>query len=413
MYDLLIKNAYALEFNDVVDIAIKGDRIVDIQKHIDSDAINIIEANQRFISPGFVDCHTHLEKALTIDGTESCTLEEAIKNFEKRCERISEEDIRERASKVLGMAVKNGTTAIRTHILVDQFIKLMGIKVLSELKKEYADIIDIQIVAMAPVEGEIIDQENMRLLDEAAKYDIDLYGGSPHLSANPKEQIDLLFELAKKHGLGLDLHIDEKDEPDVSTLEYLVEKTMEEGMQGKVTAGHCVSIAYVSDEIAKPLIEKIKRAGINIVTLPSCNVYLMGRNDKHPISRGVTRVRDFIEAGVNISFASDNIQDPFRPFGNADMLEEALFTAQILQMGTISELNTIFKLGTYNGAKTFGLKDYGIAPSCKADLIVFDAKSGDEAIVTQANKAYIIKAGKIIVENRKETILNSDLLKRL
>lgn len=406
MNDLLIKNGYIEEFKDVMDIAVKNGKIVEIKKNIEEDAFKIIDARERLVTPGLIDAHTHLEKALTIEGTESCTLEEAIQTFEKRCEKISEEDIRYRASKVLNMAIKNGTTAIRTHILVDQYIKLMGIKVLSELKEEYKDLIDIQIVAMAPVEGNIIDERNIKLLDEASKYNIDLYGGSPSLSANPKEQIDAIFKLAKKNNLGLDFHSDESDQPIISTLEYLAEKTIVENMQGKVTAGHCVALAYIPKEIAEPIIKKVKKAEINIVTLPSCNVYLMGRNDKQPISRGVTRVKDFLESGVNITFASDNIQDPFRPFGNANMLEESLFTSQVLQMGTISQLKTIFKMATYNAAKVLGLESYGIAKGCYADLIVFDAKSVDEAIVTQANTAYVIKKGKVIVQNIKETIIN-------
>lgn len=157
----------------------------------------------------------------------------------------------------------------------------------------------------------------------------------------------------------------------------------------------------MDDETAKRLITKVKKADLQIITLPSCNLYLMGRNDKQPIRRGITRVREFLEAGVNISYASDNIRDAFRPIGNGDMLEEGLLTAQVAQMATISELDTVFRMGTLNPARTLLLNDYGLGVGKQADLVIFDTDSVAETIVTQGTRNYVIKKGKVVAKNTR------------
>ncbi|WP_227765474.1 amidohydrolase family protein [Zhaonella formicivorans] len=404
MLDLIIRQAKLPDRSELVDIAIQGGNISEVKPCINAEAAQVIEANGRLVSPGFVDAHTHLEKVLTLEGTEVCTLEEAIMTFKSRYSRITKDDIKNRAKKVVEMAVQNGTTAIRTHISVDDKIGLMAIEALGELKKEVAHLVDLQIVAMATIEGQALDETNLKLLEQAPLHGASLYGGAPTLCENSKGMVDSIFALAKQNNLLIDLHVDETDEPTVATLEYVAEKTMREGMEGKVTAGHCCSLSAVSDEIAARVIAKVRDAGMHIITLPSCNLYLMGRSDKQPIRRGVTRVRELLTAGVNVAYASDNIRDPFRPFGNADMLEEALITAQVLQMGTTSELNKVFEMGTYNPAKALRLERYGIEAGCKADLVIFDAASPSEAIVTQATKAFVIKNGKILVQTKKEVL---------
>lgn len=406
MLDLIIRRAQLYNKPTLVDIGIVNGYIVEVKPFVEGEAVRIIDAGGNLVSAGFVDAHTHLEKVLTIEGTETCTLEEAITTFKQRYAKISEEDIKVRAKKVIEMAVQNGTTAIRTHISVDEKIGLMAIKALGELKKEVAHLVDLQITAMATIEGQTLDDINIRLLNEATIYGIELYGGAPILCANPAGMVDAIFALAKSHNLLVDLHVDETDEPTVATLEYVAAKTIAEGMEGKVTAGHCCSLAAVSEAIAERIIAKVKQAEMNVISLPSCNLYLMGRSDKQPIRRGVTRVREMLAAGVNVSYASDNIRDPFRPFGNADMLEEALITAQVLQMGTTAELNKVYEMGTYNPAKALRLDKYGTETGCKADLVILDAKSPSEAIVSQALKTYVIKNGKVIVETKKEVVTN-------
>lgn len=405
MFDLLIKQAKLPDREGLVDVAIQDGRIVDIQPQISGEAKEGIEARGRFLSPGFIDAHTHLEKALTGEGVEVNSLVEAIATFKKGYAGITKEDFMARAKKVVAMAVKNGTTALRTHIYVDQVIGTRAIEAILAVKEEVKNLVDIQVVAMPTNESYIITPELFELTEKAIALGVDLLGGAPHLSKQPEAYIDTIFELALKYNLPIDFHVDEADEPIVYTLEYIAEKTISTGMEGKVTAGHCTSLAAVPDEVAKRVIAKCARSQLHIVTLPSCNLYLMGRKDKQPQRRGVTRVREFLQAGVNVAYASDNIRDPFRPYGNADMLEEGLLTAQVLQMGTPKELETVFRMGTYNPAKALGLQDYGVQVGCKADLVLLDASSASEAIINQATRAYVIKSGKIVAKTVVEQIL--------
>jgi len=405
VFDLLIRQARVEGYEQPVDVAVKDGMIVQIQNKIEGQAGQEIEAKGMFLAPGFVDTHTHLEKALTGEGVEVNSLVEAIATFKKGYAKITKEDFIARGKKVVEMAVKNGTTALRTHIYVDTVIGTRAIEAILEVKRQVKNLIDLQIVAMPTNNAYVIDDELLKLTEKAIGLGVDLLGGAPHLSEKPREYIDTIFDLALKNNLPIDFHVDESDEPEVTTLDYIAEKTIATGMEGKVTAGHCTSLAAVSDKIAEKVIAQCAEAGLHIVTLPSCNLYLMGRKDKQPIRRGVTRVKDFLKAGVNIAYASDNIRDPFRPYGNADMLEEGLLTAQVLQMGTPSELETVFRMGTYNPAKILGLKNYGTKVGCKADLVLLEAASPSEALISQATKAYVFKNGKPVAKTIKQQIL--------
>lgn len=404
MYSLLIKNA-TLFGSDLAkkDIGIKGDSIAKIGTDLGNEAEQIIDAAGKLVIPGFVDIHTHLEKTMTshLVKNESGTLGEAIKNMTEFFDEYDEEDIYNRARQAAELAISQGTTALRSHITVDSKAGLGIIKPLIKLKEDLKDVLTLEIIAFPTPGKEGIEEDLLNLLRQAVRDGADLLGGCPHLEPDHRYFTDQIFALAKELDVDLDLHVDESDEPSAAALEYVAEKTIEEGYQGRVTAGHCTSLNAVSDEIAARVIAKVKEADMSIVTLPSCNLFLMGRHDKQPQRRGVTRIREFLEAGVRICYASDNVRDPFRPFGNHDLLEEALLTAQIAQMGTDKELETILKMGTYNPAKAMNLSKYGLEEGCYADLVVLDAVSAAEAIVKQSDKEWIIKRGKVIIKNTR------------
>ena len=202
-----------------------------------------------------------------------------------------------------------------------------------------------------------------------------------------------------EYDLPLDLHVNEADAPDLRCFEYVINKTLETGLKGRVTCGHVTGMNAVPDEQAAEDIAIAKEAGVNIITLPSCNMYLMGRDDKQPVRRGLTRVHEFLEAGVNISFASDNIRDHFRPFGNGDMLEEALFTAQCIQYGTVEQLRKVFAMGTINPAANCLLKDYGLKSGCNASFNLFREKTVNDAIISQHPRTHVFHNGKLIAKN--------------
>jgi cytosine deaminase len=211
-----------------------------------------------------------------------------------------------------------------------------------------------------------------------------------------------MFNVAKDFDADIDLHVDETNDPTVLTLETLAEKTLQHRYLGRVTASHCSSLSAVSDETAKRVIRKVRDARINVIANPFTNLYLWGSNRK---PEGVTRVRELLDAGVNVAYATDNIQDPFNPLGNADMLLAALFLAYLNDLGGKDALKTIFKMGTYNAAKaTKIVPNYGIEEGCKADLMIMDAENIQEAIIEQAKRLYVIKNGNIVAENGRLTL---------
>jgi cytosine deaminase len=230
---------------------------------------------------------------------------------------------------------------------------------------------------------------------------LDFVGGAPHTHENWEELTDKIFAIAVHNNLPLDFHVDETDNPDVRNFEQIANLTMKYGYEGRVSCGHVTALNAVDDDTATRLIAKAKKADLQIITLPSCNLYLMGRNDKQPVRRGITRVREFLEAGVNISYASDNIRDAFRPIGNGDMLEEGLLTAQVAQMATKSELDTVFRMGTLNPAKALLLDNYGLEMNKQADLVIFDKDSVAETLVSQGTRSYVIKKGKVVAKNSR------------
>lgn len=361
-----------------------------------------IDGKEGFLSPGFIDLHMHLEKAFTIGNRECPGLMDAIVSFKEYCvEKISPEDIEKRVDMMIHSLVCHGTTSIRTHVSVDDMLNTMAIETLLVAKEKYKDIIDIQIIAM--LSSLEMSEASYQALDSLGSSDIEGYGGAPALCDDPKKVIDQLFELAVKHHKIVDIHADEQDAPNVVVTDYFADKIIESGLIGRCTGGHLCALSSVDEEKAQETMEKMKASKMHVVTLPSCNLYLMGRQDQGIIRRGTTRIRELYEAGINISLASDNVRDPFRPFGNADMLEEMLLTAQVAQMGTYTDLRKVFRMGTLNPAKALGYELYGTVVGAVADLVLIEAPSAEEAILSQSNCRYVFKKGRIVCENTRVT----------
>ncbi len=405
MNDLLIRRARLMDEPGTVDVAIKDGRIVAAGGGVAGSARQMVDAAGRLLVPAFIDAHTHLDKALTAPAEGVSSLEEAIEDFQRRSRRMEKNDFIDRGRRVLKMALRHGTTTMRTHITVSEGVGLKGVEAALALKEEFAGRVDLQVIVMASgLEPEPAPPVT-DLLEEGLRLGAAGLGGAPHLADRMEAWVDFIFALAARYSVPVDLHVDETDEPSVASLEYLAAKTIQTGYQGRVVAGHCCGLAAVDEKTAARAIAAVKEAGISVITLPSCNLYLMGRRDKGLVRRGVTRVQELQAAGVNVAYASDNIRDAFRPFGNANMLEEALITAQVLQMGTPLELKNILHMGTSNAAAAIGMEDYGIKSGGRADLVLLDALTPADAIIGQAEKVCVIKGGRVAARNDKKSDL--------
>lgn len=400
--NLIIRDARIFGESETRDIGIAGGKIVEIGK-IKEDADKEIQAAGRLTSPSFVDPHIHLDKVLIADDlppNESGTLQGAIELIWERKREYTIEDIKTRAKKVIQSATHNGTMKMRTHVDVDTIGELTPLKGLLATRKEVEEDIDLQIVAF-PQEGIVRDPGTEELLRKAMSEGADVIGGMPHHEKTPKEMrehVDMIFEIGKEFDVDIDMHVDETDDPNSRSLEYVAEKTIGEGYEGRVAAGHTCALAAYPNDYARKVIEKVKKAEINIITNPATNLAIQGRGDDQPVRRGITRVKELLEAGVNVTFGQDCVSDAFYPFGKADMLEVALITAHAAHLTMLKEIEAVFKMMTNNAAKTLGIQgDYGIKTGAPADIVIIDAQTPKEAIRLQPGR-WVIRRGRILAK---------------
>ena len=406
--DLVIRNALVWGSDAPQDLAICNGRYVAIGE-VDSANASEIDAAGRLCIPGFVEPHIHLDKVLLAESVpvnRSGTLGEAIEILGARKASYDAGEIAERAGRIVTAAITNGITHMRTHIDVDSVCGLIPIDALLEVRARYAEVIDLQIVAF-PQLGIVGDPGTEALLRQAMERGADVIGGMPFNEAGPAESaehIRIVFEIAKTHDCDVDMHIDESDDPNARTLEMLCEATIANGWQGRVTAGHTCALAAYDQGYADHVIELVAQANLHMITNPATNLMLQGRDDAHPKRRGITRVKELLARGVNVSFGQDNLQDMFYPFGRDDPLELAMLIAHAAHMSQPDEIEAVFAMATTNAARVLGLSDYGTAPGCAGDLVILDAHTAAEAIAGRADRRYVIKRGRVVAETQTQSI---------
>ncbi|NLW06557.1 MAG: amidohydrolase family protein, partial [Clostridia bacterium] len=385
MNDLLIRRARLMEGTETVDVAIKDGYIADAGPAVAGSARQMIDAAGRLLIPAFVDAHVHLDTALVLPEGEIGSPEEASEDLNRRSQQFTKDDYLERGRLLLQKALRHATMVMRTQVSVDVDRGLQAVEAALHLKEEFSGKVDLQVIVSA--NGTAKPEQKIReLLAEALSLGVDGLGGAPYQSAEMQAWVDLIFALASKHDLFIELQAEDTDEPEVAFLDYIAAKATQYNYQGKVVVTHCAGLAAVDEETAARTINALSEAGISVIIMPSAFLYCRGCNDNGLAHRGVTRVRELQAAGVNVACASDHIRDAFRPFGNADMLEESLISAQVLQMGTPLELHNVLRMYTYNAAAAIGLDKYGTATGDRAELVLLDASNPQEAIIGQAEK---------------------------
>ena len=409
--DLIIREAQLRHTEGARDIGVSDGKIVQIAPRISQKGQQEIDAQGRLTTPTFIDPHLHLDKALISEVVRpniSGTLDEAIEIIWEKKKAYTVEDIVERASEVLRWGIGHGTTIFRTNVDVDTIGRLVPLEALLEVKKRFAHLCQIQIVAF-PQEGILKDPGAEKLLRQAMKKGADVVGGMPfneRTEADSQKHIDICFQIAKESGADLDMHVDETDDPSARTLELLAAKTIQEGYKSRVTAVHTCALAAYDDVHAAKVIALVKEASLNMITNPATNLMLQGRSDKGPKRRGITRVKELLAAGVNVCYGQDCVKDTFYPtFGQADMLEVGLITAHAAHMSLPQDIETLFDMPTFNAARTLRLDDYGVEVGKTANLNIIDAPTVQEAFRTQADRRYVIREGKVIAETKRETQL--------
>ncbi|PYZ95336.1 amidohydrolase [Salipaludibacillus keqinensis] len=362
---------------------IHDNSFMSIEEKSDCDAMEMkYDAKAKMVLPGLIDAHVHLDKAYTIDsiGNESGTLLEAIQNFKQASPDFSKEVIKERMKKTVNHAVSFGTSALRSHLDFNMSdggeIAQRTIEAALEVKEEMKPMADLQFFPMCDLTQ--LSARGKEILELGLREGLDGIGGAPHLSDQPKESILQTFQMAEKMGKPIDLHSDESDDPSIETVNEIARQTIQFGFQGKVNVGHLCSLAAMSQEKADETIANISEAKLNVITLPGANMYLQGRNDKGLIRRGVTRVKELTGAGVKTAVASDNIQDPFHPFGKGDLVEIGRLSTYAAHMNSEADKLMTLRMVTEIPAELMGLDKYGMKEGNPVSFTIFDATTVNE-----------------------------------
>jgi len=360
--------------------------------------VKTIELKGRLVVPGLVDAHQHLDKTRTLrkianpDGT----LMGAIGAFRAYASRMSAEDVAARADRTMAACLERGTVAIRTHANVDPECVLRGVEALVALRERWRERLRLQVVAFLTGGGTRAGAPARAWLEEAMRLTADVIGANPNHADRPLEILDLVFELAERHGKPIDLHLDEHLDGAHTYFEAVIERTRAHAMAGKVVASHCSALSALEPGEAARVIDGFASAGIGVVTLPAANLFLQGRAATKLTPRGLTRVLELQAAGVPVAAASDNIQDPFVPSGSGDLLEIARWALLAAHLGS-NDLGRAFEMVSSAPARLLGLEqDYGIRPGARADLLIAPAEDAADLVASGPLSRTVLVNGKVV-----------------
>jgi cytosine deaminase len=397
--DVIIRNARVRGRQDLVDLGIAEGRIAAVEGGLAAAGDQEIDAAGRLVAPGFVNLHLHADKSLlgeVMRPNVSGTLPEAIEITNDFKRHYHPAEVAQRAGRVVEAGIIAGTTFFRLFADVGTIGGLRAAQGLLAVRERYRALADVQVVAF-PQEGILRDPGAEPLLREAMALGCDVVGGLPwyeYTDEEARQHVDVCFAIAREYDRDVHMLVDDTDDPNSRSLEYLALRTMREGFHGRVTASHCGAMAAYNDVYAAKVIGMVAEAGITISSNTQISLVCSARLDREPRRRGIARVKELLAAGVNVVCAQDDVNDPYYPFGKPDQLEVALFMAHTAQLTLPNELETVFDMITANAARAAGLRDYGLAPGCQADLVVLDAPSVHEVLRLQPARLHVFKRGR-------------------
>jgi cytosine deaminase len=405
MYDLLLRHCRLLQTDRTiadVDIAIADRAVVEIAPRITGHARLELDIQGQLVSPPFVESHIHLDSALTVGEprwNQSGTLFEGIEIWRDRKQSLNLEDVKARAVETLKQQAIQGVLFVRSHADVSE-ASLTALQALLEVRDEVKDWITVQVVAF-PQDGIYGSPQNDILMEKALEMGADVVGGIPHYELTREDgvrSVHRIFELAQKYDRLIDIHCDEIDDDQSRFLEVVAACAIRTGMGAKVTASHTTAFGSYNNAYAVKLMGFLRRTSINFVANPLINITLQGRTDTYPKRRGVTRVKELWQQGMNVSFGHDCIQDPWYSLGTGNMLDVAFMGLHVCQMTGVAEMDACYDMVTWNGAKTLNLgPTYGIEVGKPANLIVLHADDRYDAIRRRATVEYVISQGRLLV----------------
>ncbi|HEV7260457.1 MAG TPA: amidohydrolase family protein [Bosea sp. (in: a-proteobacteria)] len=386
---LLLKNVrpYA---GPAVDMLIENGKIVRIAAGIEAPAgVAVEDGRGEIVIPGLVEAHTHLDKSLWglpwYKNEVGPRLLDKIDNERENKKRLNIDPARQSARQSIQSSLM-GSTHIRSHVDVDTEHGLWGVEGVMATRDGYRDIIDIELVAF-PQSGLLRRPGTLELMDQAMKAGCEVVGGLDPcaIDRDPKGHLDAVFELCQRYGKPLDVHLHEPGEMGIFSSELICERTRALGMQGKVTISHAFSLG-ADPALVDPLIEQLVELDIAIMTTG-------------PASRPAPPVKKLLAAGVRVCSGNDGIRDTWGPYGNADMLERAMFVGLRNNLRRDDELRLALDVCTTEGAKVMEIAGYGVSEGSNADFVILPGETVAEAIVTRSPKRRVVKRGKIVARD--------------
>jgi len=394
--DLIIRNASIVGREGArMDIGIDRGLVVALEPALAAQGREL-DVGGRLVSPGLVETHIHLDKTRIIDrcSVVEGTVQEAVAQTAAAKRRFTEEDVYARARRTLDKCIMNGTMLMRTHVEIDPGIRFIGFDAIRQLTKDYAWAIDIEICAF-PQEGLLNNPGTEELLEEALRRGARVLGAVPYIDSDPHGQIDRVFALARAHDVDIDMHLDLGDTPDGMDIDYVCDMTERYRYGGRVAVGHVTRLSTAPPSRFDAVASRLADVGVAVTVLPSTDLYLCGRQQQHSVLRGVTAAHVLLGRGVNCSLSTNNMLNPFTPYGDGSLIRMANLYANVSHVSRPDDLAECFAMLTTRSARLMRRDAYGIAVGEPADLVVFDCRDAPSAVAELAQPLCGFKRGRL------------------
>ncbi len=396
-FDLILRNARiagGAPDAPLMDIAIQGETIAAVGPKLEAEGKEW-GMGGRLVSPGLIETHIHLDKSRIMDrctaapdrGTDHMDRVSAVKPG------FTQEDVYARAQETVEQCLVNGATHMRTHVELDPNGGLRGFEALKQLAADYRWAVDIELCVFAQ-EGLTNVPETDANLVTALKNGATVIGGAPGYDPDHGGQIRRIFELAREFDVYVDIHLDVGPTINDMDIHLVCDLTEDFGWGGRVAVGHGTKYSCLPPDQLQDLGARLADVGVAVTVLPATDLFVMGRHLDHSVIRGVADANALLACGVNCSLSTNNVLNPFTPFGDCSLIRIANLYANVAQRGGEEELADCFEMLTHRSARLLRQDDYGIAPGKSADLVVWNAASGAEAVATIARPLYGFKRGR-------------------
>jgi cytosine deaminase len=394
--DLIIRNACFLEADAlrIADIGVRGGAITAIEPRLKADAQEL-DAVGCLVVPGMIETHIHLDKTCILDRCriEEGTVAEAVRQTASAKRDFTVEDVYARGRKTLERCISHGTMRMRTHVELDPGIGMIGFEAIDQLARDYAWALNVELCVF-PQEGLTNNPGTEELLIEGLRRGARTIGAVPYFDTDPRAQIDRIFSIARDFDAEIDMHLDLAETIDGMQIEYVCRKTEEFGWGGRVAVGHVTQMSLLPPERFAAIAARLANSGVAVTVLPSTDLHLMGRSHDHAVPRGVVPVEPLRRAGVTCSISTNNVLNPFTPYGDGSLIRMANLYANVCHVSRPADLAGCLDMITGGAAKLMRLDDYGIRVGAPADLVCVDAKSPAEAISTLGQPLWGLKRGR-------------------